>query len=64
MSQIYIYTNLCIYILIYTTTILGIAVEGAKPFCAIYSTFMQRAIDQLIHDVALQQLPVRFILGT
>mmetsp|Transcript_11113 Transcript_11113/g.18192 ORF Transcript_11113/g.18192 Transcript_11113/m.18192 type:complete len:776 (+) Transcript_11113:138-2465(+) len=40
----------------------GMAVEGLKPFCAIYSTFMQRALDQLIHDVALQQLPVRFVL--
>mmetsp|Transcript_14032 Transcript_14032/g.20974 ORF Transcript_14032/g.20974 Transcript_14032/m.20974 type:complete len:778 (-) Transcript_14032:142-2475(-) len=40
----------------------GLAVEGVKPYCAIYSTFMQRALDQLIHDVALQQLPVRFIL--
>lgn len=40
----------------------GMAVEGVKPFCAIYSTFMQRAIDQMIHDVCLQQLPVRFIL--
>lgn len=40
----------------------GLAVEGIKPFCAIYSTFMQRAYDQLIHDVALQKLPVRFIL--
>lgn len=37
-------------------------VEGIKPFCAIYSTFMQRAYDQLIHDVAIQKLPVRFIL--
>eukprot|EP01038_Epipyxis_sp_PR26KG_P006557 gene6557-9006_t len=40
----------------------GMAVEGIKPFCAIYSTFMQRALDQIIHDVALQQLPVRFVL--
>ena len=40
----------------------GMAVEGLKPFVAIYSTFMQRAIDQVIHDVALQQLPVRMIL--
>lgn len=40
----------------------GMAVEGVKPYCAIYSTFMQRALDQMIHDVALQQLPVRFIL--
>lgn len=40
----------------------GMAVEGMKPFVAIYSTFMQRAYDQIIHDVALQQLPVRMIL--
>jgi len=40
----------------------GLAVEGVKPFCAIYSTFMQRAYDQIIHDVALQKLPVRFML--
>lgn len=40
----------------------GMAVEGLKPFVAIYSTFMQRAIDQVIHDVALQKLPVRMIL--
>lgn len=40
----------------------GLACEGYKPFCAIYSTFMQRAYDQLIHDVALQGLPVRFAL--
>ena len=40
----------------------GMAVEGLKPFCAIYSTFLQRALDQVIHDCALQQLPVRFIL--
>ena len=40
----------------------GMAVEGLKPFCAIYSTFMQRAYDQIIHDVALQNLPVRMIL--
>ena len=36
----------------------GLATQGMKPFCAIYSTFLQRAYDQLIHDVALQQLPV------
>ena len=36
--------------------------EGIKPFCAIYSTFLQRAYDQLVHDVALQCLPVRFAL--
>ncbi len=40
----------------------GLATEGMKPFCAIYSTFLQRAYDQLIHDVALQGLPVRFAL--
>ncbi|MEG3620204.1 1-deoxy-D-xylulose-5-phosphate synthase [Magnetovibrio sp. PR-2] len=40
----------------------GLATQGYKPFVAIYSTFMQRAYDQLIHDVALQSLPVRFVL--
>jgi 1-deoxy-D-xylulose-5-phosphate synthase len=40
----------------------GLATEGYKPFCAIYSTFLQRAYDQVIHDVALQNLPVRFAL--
>lgn len=40
----------------------GMAVEGLKPFAAIYSTFMQRAYDQIIHDIALQQLPVRMVL--
>jgi 1-deoxy-D-xylulose-5-phosphate synthase len=40
----------------------GLACEGFKPFCAIYSSFMQRAYDQLAHDVVLQKLPVRFIL--
>ncbi len=40
----------------------GLAAEGLVPFCAIYSTFLQRAFDQLIHDVALQQLPVVFCL--
>jgi len=40
----------------------GMAVQGLKPFCAIYSTFMQRAYDQVVHDVALQKLPVRMIL--
>ncbi len=40
----------------------GLATEGLKPFCAIYSTFLQRAYDQLIHDVALQNLPVRFAI--
>ncbi|WP_246473102.1 1-deoxy-D-xylulose-5-phosphate synthase [Pelagibacterium limicola] len=38
----------------------GLATEGLKPFCAIYSTFLQRAYDQVIHDVAIQHLPVRF----
>jgi 1-deoxy-D-xylulose-5-phosphate synthase len=38
----------------------GLATEGLKPFCAIYSTFLQRGYDQLVHDVALQNLPVRF----
>jgi len=40
----------------------GLAAGGLKPFCAIYSTFLQRGYDQLVHDVALQDLPVRFIL--
>ncbi|HEX3366672.1 1-deoxy-D-xylulose-5-phosphate synthase [Phenylobacterium sp.] len=40
----------------------GLATEGYKPFCAIYSTFLQRAYDQVIHDVALQGLPVRFAI--
>jgi 1-deoxy-D-xylulose-5-phosphate synthase len=40
----------------------GLAAEGFKPFCAIYSTFLQRAYDQVVHDVALQNLPVRFAL--
>ncbi|SIR09323.1 1-deoxy-D-xylulose-5-phosphate synthase [Rhizobium sp. RU20A] len=38
----------------------GLATEGYKPFCAIYSTFLQRGYDQVVHDVALQGLPVRF----
>ncbi|TCH99558.1 1-deoxy-D-xylulose-5-phosphate synthase [Roseococcus sp. SYP-B2431] len=38
----------------------GMATEGMKPFCAIYSTFLQRGYDQVVHDVALQSLPVRF----
>ena len=38
----------------------GMATEGFKPFCAIYSTFLQRAYDQIVHDVAIQNLPVRF----
>ncbi len=40
----------------------GLAAEGFKPFCAIYSTFLQRAYDQVVHDVVLQHLPVRFAL--
>ena len=40
----------------------GLASEGYKPFCAIYSTFLQRAYDQVVHDVAIQGLPVRFAL--
>jgi 1-deoxy-D-xylulose-5-phosphate synthase len=40
----------------------GLATEGIKPFVAIYSTFLQRAYDQVVHDVALQHLPVRFAL--
>ena len=38
----------------------GLASEGYKPFCAIYSTFLQRGYDQVVHDVAIQRLPVRF----
>ena len=40
----------------------GLATEGMKPFCAIYSTFLQRAYDQVVHDVAIQGLPVRFAI--
>jgi 1-deoxy-D-xylulose-5-phosphate synthase len=40
----------------------GLATEGMKPFCAIYSTFLQRAYDQIVHDVAIQKLPVRFAM--
>jgi len=40
----------------------GLACEGMKPFCAIYSTFLQRAYDQVVHDVAIQSLPVRFAM--
>ncbi len=40
----------------------GLACEGYKPFCAIYSSFMQRAYDQIMHDVVLQKLPVRLLL--
>jgi len=38
----------------------GMATEGMKPFCTIYSTFLQRGYDQVVHDVAIQKLPVRF----
>ncbi|WP_020184429.1 1-deoxy-D-xylulose-5-phosphate synthase [Methylopila sp. 73B] len=40
----------------------GLATEGLKPFCALYSTFLQRAYDQVVHDVAIQKLPVRFAI--
>src|SRR3569833_3235017 len=40
----------------------GLATEGVKPFCAIYSTFLQRAYAQVVHDVAIQNLPVRFAI--
>uniref|UniRef100_A0A803N556 1-deoxy-D-xylulose-5-phosphate synthase n=2 Tax=Chenopodium quinoa TaxID=63459 RepID=A0A803N556_CHEQI len=40
----------------------GLACEGLKPFCAIYSSFMQRAYDQVVHDVDLQKIPVRFAM--
>jgi 1-deoxy-D-xylulose-5-phosphate synthase len=40
----------------------GLAADGMKPFCAIYSTFLQRGYDQVVHDVAIQQLPVRFCM--
>ena len=40
----------------------GLAAGGLRPFCAIYSTFLQRGYDQVVHDVALQRLPVRFAL--
>ena len=40
----------------------GLATEGMKPFCAIYSTFLQRGYDQVVHDVAIQRLPVRFAM--
>src|SRR6201985_1534290 len=40
----------------------GLATEGFRPFCAIYSTFLQRAYDQVVHDVAIQNLPVRFAI--
>jgi 1-deoxy-D-xylulose-5-phosphate synthase len=40
----------------------GLAAGGMKPFCAIYSTFLQRGYDQVVHDVAIQRLPVRFAI--
>jgi 1-deoxy-D-xylulose-5-phosphate synthase len=40
----------------------GLACEGYKPFCALYSTFLQRGYDQVVHDVAIQKLPVRFAI--
>lgn len=40
----------------------GLAAEGLSPFCAIYSTFLQRGYDQIVHDVAIQNLPVRFAI--
>ena len=40
----------------------GLATEGMRPFCALYSTFLQRGYDQLVHDVAIQNLPVRFAI--
>ena len=40
----------------------GMAAAGMKPFCAIYSTFLQRGYDQVVHDVAIQRLPVRFAI--
>ncbi|BCA60590.1 1-deoxy-D-xylulose-5-phosphate synthase [Sphingomonas sp. HMP6] len=40
----------------------GLAAEGMRPFCAIYSTFLQRAYDQVVHDVCIQNLPVRFAI--
>ena len=40
----------------------GMATQGMQPFCAIYSTFLQRGYDQVVHDVAIQNLPVRFAI--
>src|SRR5947209_15579743 len=40
----------------------GLAAEGMKPFATIYSTFLQRGYDQIVHDVAIQKLPVRFAI--
>ena len=42
----------------------GLATEGFKPFATIYSTFLQRAYDQVVHDVAIQRLPVRFAMDS
>lgn len=44
------------------TFAVGMAASGMRPFCAIYSTFLQRGYDQIVHDVALQNLPVRFAI--
>ena len=44
------------------TVAAGLAAQGYRPFCAIYSTFLQRAYDQVVHDVAIQNLPVRFAM--
>src|SRR5580765_4522133 len=44
------------------TFAVGLATEGLKPFAAIYSTFLQRAYDQVVHDIAIQSLPVRFAI--
>ena len=46
----------------HAVTFAGLATEGYKPYAAIYSTFLQRAYDQVVHDVALQSLPVRFAI--
>ena len=40
----------------------GMAAGGLRPFCALYSTFLQRGYDQIVHDVAIQRLPVRFAI--
>lgn len=45
-----------------TTFAAGLAAEGIKPFCVIYSPFLQRAFDQLVHDVSLMELPVKFMV--
>ena len=42
--------------------LLGLAAEGLKPYVVIYSTFLQRAYDQVIHDVVIQKLPVKFMM--